>query len=75
MKDNYKNRIKASYQIISVKNYSYNLPPVRIAKYPLDKRDESKLLILKTEGLKKTFLRTSTNILIAEVVWFLIIQK
>ena len=53
MKDNYKNRTKASYQNISVKNYSYNLPPVRIAKYPLDKRDESKLLILRNGSVKE----------------------
>ncbi len=53
MKDNYKNRTKASYRNISVKNYSYNLPPVRIAKYPLDKRDESKLLILRNGRVKE----------------------
>jgi len=53
VKDNYKKRTKASYQNISVKNYSYNLPPERIAKYPLDKRDESKLLILKNRRVKE----------------------
>ena len=53
MKDNYKNRTKASYQNILVKNYSYNLHPVRIAKYPLDKRDESKLLILRNGRIKE----------------------
>ncbi len=34
-----------SIQNIKLKDYSYNLPDEKIAKYPLDKRDMSKLLI------------------------------
>ena len=30
---------------IKIQEYSYNLPQERIAKYPLEKRDSSKLLI------------------------------
>lgn len=36
---------------INIADYSYELPHHRIAEYPLDNRDESKLLISKPEGL------------------------
>lgn len=36
-----------SYKDISIDNYRYNLPEDRIAKYPLDKRDESNLLVYR----------------------------
>ncbi len=32
---------------LSIENFNYNLPDKKIAKYPLEKRDESKLLIWK----------------------------
>lgn len=32
---------------IQIKDYNYNLPDDRIAKYPLEKRDQSKLLVYK----------------------------
>ncbi len=42
---------KQSYQMskpnISIAEYNYNLPEERIAKYPLDERSDSKLLIFK----------------------------
>jgi S-adenosylmethionine:tRNA ribosyltransferase-isomerase len=34
---------------ISILEYSYELPADRIAAYPLDERDESRLLIYRTE--------------------------
>jgi S-adenosylmethionine:tRNA ribosyltransferase-isomerase len=37
--------LKSKLDQISLKDYSYNLPEDRIAKFPLEKRDESKLLI------------------------------
>ncbi|MDU1891137.1 MAG: tRNA preQ1(34) S-adenosylmethionine ribosyltransferase-isomerase QueA [Dysgonomonas sp.] len=40
----------STYQEIQIEDYNYNLPDERIAKYPLDKRDSSKLLVYK-EGL------------------------
>lgn len=36
---------------INIADYSYELPHHRIAEYPLDNRDESKLLVSKPEGL------------------------
>jgi S-adenosylmethionine:tRNA ribosyltransferase-isomerase len=53
VKDNYRRHTKVQYQHISVKDYSYNLPTERIAKYPLDKRDESRLLIYKERRIKE----------------------
>ena len=36
--------MSADFKNIRIENYTYNLPDSRIAKYPMDKRDESKLL-------------------------------
>ncbi len=36
---------------IKIEDYSYNLPDERIAKYPLEKRDLSKLLIFKENNI------------------------
>lgn len=38
---------------ISIKDYSYELPEERIAKYPLEKRDESKLLIYQKGNINE----------------------
>lgn len=38
---------------ISIKAYDYNLPDERIAKYPLEQRDLSKLLIFKNGQIKE----------------------
>ncbi|WP_439185712.1 S-adenosylmethionine:tRNA ribosyltransferase-isomerase [Carboxylicivirga taeanensis] len=38
---------------ISIKEYTYHLPEERIAKYPLDNRDESKLLIFKNKQISE----------------------
>jgi len=38
-------------QYISINDYDYNLPDEKIAKYPLFRRDESKLLVYKNESI------------------------
>lgn len=38
---------------ISIKDFNYKLPDERIAKYPLQKRDESKLLVYKNGLIKE----------------------
>ena len=38
---------------ISVESYTYDLPENRIAKYPLEKRDESKLLVFKGKQIQE----------------------
>lgn len=41
------------YKDIFIDEYTYTLPSERIAKYPLDKRDESKLLIYKNKSINE----------------------
>ncbi|MBR4087754.1 MAG: S-adenosylmethionine:tRNA ribosyltransferase-isomerase, partial [Bacteroidales bacterium] len=43
---------------IKIQDYSYNLPQERIAKYPLEKRDSSKLLIYNKGEIKESIFRT-----------------
>ncbi len=38
---------------LSIKDFNYNLPEGHIAKYPFEKRDESKLLIYQNENIKE----------------------
>lgn len=38
---------------IKIQDYTYSLPEERIAKYPLEKRDESKLLIFENESISE----------------------
>jgi S-adenosylmethionine:tRNA ribosyltransferase-isomerase len=40
-------------QNIRIQDYCYNLPPDRIAKYPLENRDSSKLLIYKNKEISE----------------------
>ena len=50
-------------QNIHIKDYSYDLPDERIAKFPLKKRDDSKLLIYKQGKISETvFNRVSEEI-------------
>jgi S-adenosylmethionine:tRNA ribosyltransferase-isomerase len=42
---------------IEIKDYSYSLPDERIAKYPLEERDLSKLLIYKSGNISETTYR------------------
>jgi len=48
---------------INIDQYSYNLPEDRIAKYPLEDRDESRLLIFKDEKLSEQKFKYIANIL------------
>lgn len=41
-------KIKVGPQSIAISDYTYDLPDGRIAKYPLEKRDESKLLVYRS---------------------------
>ncbi|MCQ2158793.1 MAG: S-adenosylmethionine:tRNA ribosyltransferase-isomerase [Bacteroidales bacterium] len=48
---------------INIKDYSYNLPDERIAKYPLPERDSSKLLLYKEGEVGETIFRNITDYL------------
>lgn len=39
---------------IKIQDYTYNLPETRIAKYPLEKRDDSKLLIVRDDTISES---------------------
>ncbi len=43
---------------IKIQDYSYNLPQERIARYPLEKRDSSKLLIYNKGEIKESVFNT-----------------
>ncbi|RLD78992.1 MAG: S-adenosylmethionine:tRNA ribosyltransferase-isomerase [Bacteroidetes bacterium] len=45
------------YKNISTKDFTYNLPDEKIAKYPLENRDDSKLLYLQNSTVKDTKFR------------------
>lgn len=49
-------QIKYTFMVpeINIKEYNYNLPDERIAKYPLPIRDSSKLLIYKEEQIRES---------------------
>jgi len=48
-----KRKILSSYKNIQITDFTYDLPDSRIAKYPLSKRDESKLLLWKNEKINQ----------------------
>lgn len=48
---------------IKIKDYSYSLPKNRIAKYPIEKRDESKLLIYQNKLIKDDVFKNITSYL------------
>ena len=50
-------------QKIHIQDYNYNLPDERIAKYPLTKRDNSKLLVYKNEKITDTVFSNLNNFL------------
>lgn len=55
-----------NYKNISIKEFTYNLPDEKIAKYPLQKRDSSKLLILKNEEISETKFENIDHLLKSE---------
>lgn len=48
---------------IDISKYSYNLPESRIAKYPIDKRDSSKLLVYRNKQISETTFNAISTIL------------
>jgi S-adenosylmethionine:tRNA ribosyltransferase-isomerase len=42
---------------IRIEEYNYNLPELRIAKYPLEERDHSKLLIYQRGDISETIFK------------------
>ncbi len=48
---------------INIKDYNYNLPKERIAQFPLDKRDESKLIIYKNDKISKSTFKYISELL------------
>ena len=48
-------------QNISIEDYSYDLPDERIAKFPLEQRDSSKLLVYKQGEIGKMYSATSAT--------------
>ena len=53
---------------INIKDYTYNLPSEKIAKYPLTKRNNSKLLIYKDKKVSQANFNALTEILPAETL-------
>jgi len=45
------NKLEPVFKNIAIENYSYHLPDERIAKYPLENRDESKLLYFRNNKI------------------------
>ncbi|HWB26630.1 MAG TPA: S-adenosylmethionine:tRNA ribosyltransferase-isomerase [Chitinophagaceae bacterium] len=46
---------------LAIKDFTYNLPPGKIAKYPLRVRDESKLLVYKNGEITENLYRNIVN--------------
>ncbi len=51
------------FKDIRISNYSYNLPEERIAKYPLNERDASKLLYIENKEIKHTRFKNLSSLL------------
>ena len=49
--------------MIDIKEFSYDLPDERIAKFPLERRDDSKLLVFKDGNITETRFRNLTEML------------
>jgi len=55
--------MKTDIRHIHIQDYDYPLPDERIAKFPLDKRDESKLLLYKNGKIEETVFKHITEYL------------
>ncbi|QIA09174.1 S-adenosylmethionine:tRNA ribosyltransferase-isomerase [Draconibacterium halophilum] len=53
----------STYKNIKISDYSYDLPDERIAKYPLNERDKSKLLISQNGTIQQDIFENCTNYL------------
>lgn len=51
------------YKDIKIRDYTYNLPNERIAKYPLSERDKSKLLVRQNGTIQHDIFENCTNYL------------
>jgi S-adenosylmethionine:tRNA ribosyltransferase-isomerase len=51
---------------VHIKDFEYELPPERISQYPLDRRDESKLLVYKDGSTEQTIFRCISEYLPSE---------
>ena len=47
----------------SIEEYNYSLPDEKIAKFPLEKRDESKILLYKTNSISHSFFKNIADYL------------
>jgi S-adenosylmethionine:tRNA ribosyltransferase-isomerase len=56
-------RLKATYKNIKITDFVYDLPDERIARYPLDERDRSKLLVWKDGKISEDTFRNIPNYL------------
>src|SRR5690554_7258507 len=48
---------------ISIAEYDYDLPSARIAKYPLARRDESKLLVYRQQKIEQGYFKQLSSFL------------
>lgn len=55
--------LKTDPRQIQIKDFNYNLPDGRIAKYPLEKRDSSKLLVYKSGEITDSTFSSLTDFL------------
>ena len=53
---------------INIRDFSYELPDERIAKYPLEKRDESKLLLYKHGDIKTSLFKNAPDYLSSDAL-------
>ncbi len=58
-----KKKTLSSYKDIKITDFSYNLPDERIAKYPLEERDKSKLLIWTSGNIEEDIFENCTGYL------------
>lgn len=49
--------------IIEIKDYTYSLPPERIANFPIEHRDDAKLLVIEGDTLKEDIYRNIASYL------------